>query len=78
MDFTFNENDNIYTWQNAIIDKTFKIKKGEEIILAVYREIKGNELIHYDYQKSDSIKKIINKDSKVLLFKFKIDDLSEM
>src|SRR6056297_1208791 len=70
--FTFNENNNIYTWRNAINDKTFEVKKGEEIILAVYREIKGNELTHYDYQKSDSIKEIIDKDSKVLLFKFKI------
>lgn len=78
LDFNFNENSNIYTWRNAINDETYKIKKGEEIILAVYREIKGNELVHYDYQKSDSIKKIISEDSKVLLFKFKIDDLSEM
>lgn len=74
IEYNFNKDQGINSWANAIKDQTLSIEKGQEVILAVYREIKGNELIEYNYQNTDSIEKIIKKDNKVILFKFKIDD----
>ena len=74
IEYNFNKSDGIEVWHDAINDQTLSIKKGEEVILAVYREIIGNELIEYNYQNPDSIEKIIKEDKRVVLFKFKIYD----
>ncbi len=74
IEYDFNKDIGINSWANAIKDQTLSIEKEQEVILAVYREIKGDNLIEYNYQNSDSIEKIIKEDNKVILFKFKIDD----
>ena len=74
IEYDFNKDVGIKSWANAIKEQTLSIEKGQEVILAVYRERKGNELIEYNYQNPDSIEKIIKEDNKVILFKFKIDD----
>lgn len=76
IEYDLNKSDGINVWHNAINNQTLSIKEGEEVILAVYREIIDDEVIKYNYQNSDDIEKIIKEDNRVVLFKFKIDEKS--
>lgn len=72
--YDLSHSENIYVWHQPDVDGTLAINKGEEVVLAVYREVSGSEVIKYDYQDPSAIEKMINEDHKVMLFKFKIDN----
>jgi hypothetical protein len=67
----------IRSWDYAIGDKAIGLEPGEEMVLAVYRQ--GDESLRagYDYQDTDSINKMINEDTTVILLKIKVAEKNE-
>lgn len=62
----------------AISSKTIGLEYGEEKVLAVYRQGKKSLRTGYDYQNLDSIYKMIQKDTTVLLLKIKVQRENEL
>jgi hypothetical protein len=60
-------------WDYAIGKKTIGLDSGETKIIGVYRQTNSNSIRTYDYQDTDSINKMINEDSMVLLLKIKVE-----
>ena len=66
----------ISSWDYAIGSKEIGLKSGEEKIIAVYRRAE-NSIRTYDYQDIDSLNKMIEEDTTVLLLKIKVEERNE-
>jgi hypothetical protein len=73
IDNSFFINSGMTTYDYAIGSKTIGLDSGEELLLAVYRQEKES-MYTYDYQDPDSIKKMIDEDSTLLLLKIKVEE----
>lgn len=62
----------VKSWDYAF-DRKIGLESGEELILAVYREVEES-LNMYDYGNLDDIKEMIDSDETVLLLKIKIEE----
>lgn len=61
------------SWDYAIGDEEVELELGETKILAAYRETENNSISTVDLQDEESINRMIQQDSMVLLLKVKIE-----
>lgn len=68
----------ISSWDYAIGNEPIGLEPSEEVVLAVYRQGKESLRAGYEYQDLDSINKMINEDTNVILLKIKVEEKAEL
>lgn len=64
----------ISIWDYALGEQKKGLESGEEVILAVYRQGEESLRAGYDYQDIDSVNKMIQEDTNVILLKIKVEE----
>lgn len=78
MENNFFIKNSISSWDYAIGSEEVELDYGEEVVLAVYRQGKESLRSGYDYQKLESINKMIQEDITVLLLKIKVEKRTKL